>query len=449
MIGRFKDYIAKNQLVGSSSPPVLAAISGGIDSVVMLHLFVEAGFRPGIVHCNYGLRGGESDGDEAFVRELAEGYRLAFYVKRFDTEGYARDNKLSVQMAARRLRYQWFEAVRRDHGYGSVAIGHNKDDTVETFLINLARGTGLKGLTGMKPKAGHVIRPLLFATRQEIATYCHQQGITYREDSTNQTIKYSRNKIRHHIIPAFEQLNPGFLETMAGNMERLQAAYALYNSQAQAHLQGLVRRQGSDLWIDKRIGALKGDEALLYELLKGYGFTGERIREVAAGIQGPPGKQYWSDTHRLIRDRRWLILTPRRPYSPLRYYIESADEDLHDPIHLSFRLVEDVGHYKMPLSREVACVDYDKLHFPLILRKWQQGDYFQPLGMKGLKKISDLFVDRKYSILDKERSWLLTQGEQIIWVVGERLDERFKVEAHTRRILEITCHSGTSTGFTD
>jgi len=432
----FLDFIRAHDLFGRDNR-ILLGVSGGIDSVVMLHLFIRAGYPVGIAHCNYRLRGAESDRDEAFVRELAGRYELPFYGKQFDTHDYARKHKLSVQMAARRLRYRWFNELQSSEGFDVVAIGHNKDDQCETFLINLARGTGLKGLTGMKVKTGVFVRPLLFASRGQIEAYCHQQSIPYREDSTNPTTQYHRNKIRHQVLPVFLQLNPRFLDTMMENIERLGEAYDIYTMAVEEIKSRFVHQQGDDTYISKSIKQIGPYRTLLYEILREYHFNRDTIQEIAGGIGGESGKEFFSPTHKLVRDRDRLILTGRFAEQEERHYIEAGQQTIGYPLSLQLKVIERSRDYEIPAHPDIAAIDYDKVAFPLILRKWHEGDYFKPLGMNHFKKLSDFFVDRKYSRLDKERIWLLASGEKIIWIIGDRLDERFRIDEGTCRILEV------------
>jgi len=434
---RFIDYIRTHHLF-EPDDKILLGVSGGVDSVVMMHLFLQAGYQVAIAHCNYQLRGAESDQDHVFVRDLARDNAVPFYEKRFNTRDHAHEHGLSVQMAARRLRYEWFEQVRSREGYDWVAIGHNKDDLSETFLINLSRGTGLKGLTGIKARRGNVVRPLLFADRNEILNYCREQGLHYREDSSNQTTHYNRNKIRHQVIPVFQQINPRFLDTMRENVERLQDAYDIYRLFVEEKKQELMHQKGSDVYISKQVKAADACPTLLFEMLREYGFTGQMAKRIVAEMEGIPGKAYYSDTHKLIRDRNWLIVTSLSAPGQERYYLEDVPGKVNAPLSLQMRRIEQARNYQIPHHPDIASVDYDKVVFPLILRRWKEGDYFRPLGLDHFKKLSDFFVDRKYSRLDKERVWLLTSGEKIVWVVGDRLDDRFKIDAQTQRILEIT-----------
>lgn len=437
MYRKFLEFIQDNDL-SRYDDRILIGVSGGIDSMVMTHLFLMAGYRFAIAHCNFQLRGEESEGDQEFVQSFARDHDLIFHTKRFDTESFASDNKLSVQMAARRLRYQWFEELKAQYNYDVVAMGHNKDDLVETFFINIARGTGLRGITGIKPRNDYVVRPLLFATREEISSFSREHEISYREDSSNLTVKYSRNKIRHHIIPEFQEINPRFLETVRENTERFQEAYTIYMRAVEEKKSELTFRKGSELYVDiEKLLNLEEKNTYLFEILKPYHFSKEIVREITDNLNAEPGKEFFSPTHKLIRDRDYLIVTPVEEKKSSRYYIDEGAQYINEPVCLKFNLVEDVENYKIPGDPQVISIDYDKVQFPLMLRKWEKGDYFKPFGFDHYKKLSDFFVDRKYSLLDKERAWILASGEKIIWLVGDRLDDRFRIDTDTSRILEI------------
>jgi len=438
MYQQFLDYIETNQLF-SKDDRILVGVSGGVDSMAMADLFLKAGFTFAIAHCNFGLREEESENDQEFVQSFASEHDLAFHTKKFDTEKFASENKLSVQMAARRLRYRWFDQLKKRYNYDVIAMGHNKDDLVETFFINISRGTGLKGITGIKPRNRDIVRPLLFATREEILKYSAENDIAYREDSSNRTVKYSRNKIRHHIIPEFQRLNPRFLETMRENTERFQDAYTIYLKAVEEKKAELTFEEGSELYIDiYKLNNLQEKNTYLYEILKPFGFTKEVIHEIVDHLEAEPGKEFFSATHKLVKDRDYLIVATPEEETTSRFYIDEWIQRIEKPISLEFKLIEDKQDYRIPRDPNKAAIDYDKIQFPLMLKKWQQGDYFKPFGFAHYKKLKDFFVDRKYSILDKERTWILASGEKIIWIVGDRLDDRFRVDNHTRRILEIT-----------
>ncbi len=431
-------FIAENGLC-TRDDRILLAVSGGIDSMVMADLMVRLGYTTGVAHCNFSLRGDESDGDENFVRYRADKSNLPFYHTRFDTESYAEERGISIQMAARELRYEWFHRLLEEEGYDRLALAHNKNDLVETFLINITRGTGIRGLTGIKPRNGQMIRPLLFATRREIAEYAKYHHIRWREDSSNLTTKYTRNKIRHQIIPLFEEINPDFIRSLADTAGRLAGVEDIFSRYIEEARATFMIRTG----IKKMIPILKlkestAREAVLYELLKPLGFSGGTIREILSSLDSPPGKRFFSKTHRLIKDREYLIITPLNPdEAEKRYYIEKDRSHITAPVILHIRSFARPEKYTVPVSRNIAAFDLDKITWPLILRRWKKGDYFMPLGMKGMKKLSDFFIDRKLSIDEKENVWLLTEGENIIWILGMRIDDRYKITGETKNILEI------------
>jgi tRNA(Ile)-lysidine synthase len=431
------NYIDEHSLF-SREDKILVGVSGGIDSVVLFDLLVRAGYEVAIAHCNFQLRGEESDQDQRFVNWLAEQHDVPFFVKKFDTLQYASEYGISIQMAARKLRFDWFEKLIQGENYDCIAIGHNKNDSVETALINLARGTGLKGITGIKPGDNKIVRPLLFAKRSEIIRYCAEYGLNYREDSSNQTTKYSRNRIRHKIIPEFEKINPQFLDTMNDNINHFSSAYRLFESFI-SEIKTKVLKQEGERW-ELSINSL--DEypekhTLLFELLRPFRFTAEVVSDIFFSLDSESGKIFYSDEYKAVKDRNKLIITAFQDSRPNRFYIEKDVEQVVEPLNLIMQVQDIDSSFHIPAKPNVACIDYDQIDFPLILRKWQSGDYFKPLGFGHYKKLSDFFIDNKYSLVDKENTWILTTGEQIVWIVGARLDDRFKITKHTERILRI------------
>jgi tRNA(Ile)-lysidine synthase len=435
MMDQFTDFIHENSLCGPGDR-ILAAVSGGIDSVVMLDMLVRAGFETGIAHCNFQLRGEESDRDEAFVESLAAKYGVPYHGNRFGTEGVAREEKISVQMAARNLRYKWFEEIRVSGGYDLIATAHNQDDVIETFFINLSRGTGIRGLTGILPKAGRVIRPLLFASRRDIKSYAAENNISYREDSSNASEKYLRNRVRHKLLPILEDQNPSFRKSLIETMARLSETERLYSEEMDSLKKGLLKLDGDRISIPiGKLERLESRKTVLYEILADYNFPPASIGDILNSLDSDPGKQFFSPSHRLVKDREDLILTPLKENEDRRYYLETGEGQIYDPIDLEWVVVENTETFRIPKDPNVACLDPDLFEFPLILRRWQRGDYFQPFGMKGMKKISDFLIDEKVSLPDKENVWLLACGSKILWVIGYRIDERFRIGTDTRQVL--------------
>ena len=433
----FTDFISRNQLF-SGTDNVLLAVSGGIDSMVMANLFLKTDNTIGISHCNFQLRGTESDNDEKFVREFAEKSNTPFYTKSFDTEKYAEEKKVSIQMAARDLRYEWLEKNRITEGFDYIALAHNKNDILETVLLNIARGTGLKGMTGIKKKSDHIIRPLLFATRKEIVQYSDNNNLSYREDSSNVQIKYKRNKIRHQIIPEFEELNPDFIDSFSQTINQIEEAYGIFKNMVNKKKEQTVTEIGDKTLIDiYKLRNLSNKATYLYEFLKPYHFPSQIIPDIIESLEGIPGKQFLSPTHRLIKDRNHLIITPQKKDTTEKFYIDKETKELTQPIRLLFRKFSSKPNLKIPHSPDIAWVDASNLEYPLIIRKWKAGDYFYPLGMQDPKKLSDFFIDEKLSLIEKENSWILTSGDKIVWVIGKRIDDRFRIEKETNKILEI------------
>ncbi|MFP4524974.1 MAG: tRNA lysidine(34) synthetase TilS [Bacteroidales bacterium] len=437
MIDRFLEYCSQYQLFAEKDK-ILLGVSGGVDSMVMLDLFIKTEVKVGIAHVNFQLRGNEADDEQDFVRKYAMNKDIAFHTVAFDTHDYANEKGVSVQVAARQLRYNWFEEIRRKHGYSCVAVAHNKNDEVESLLINLTRGTGIRGITGIKPKQNNVIRPVLFAERKEIMEYASLHNVPFKEDSSNLSVKYSRNRIRHNIIPEFENINPRFIHTVAENIERFQSVCNIYDQWISEVKNDIVTWENETVYID--IEALKNYEeknTILFEILREFTFTKEVTKEIFKSVDSDSGKCFYSQSHKLIKDRQYLIVAPLQQVEQRRYYIEKGTEQVTVPVRMTLREVEKNGDYIIPKDRNIASLDYDKLVFPLIIRKWEKGDYFKPLGLNHYKKLSDFFIDRKYSLVDKERVWLLTSGEKIVWVIGDRIDDNFKVTPYTRKVLQV------------
>jgi len=437
MLDEFLKYIQENKII-KKNDPVLLAVSGGIDSMVMTHLFIAAGTAIGIAHCNFCLRGKESDLDEEMVKEFADKNEIRFYSKRFATRDYASKKGISVQMAARELRYEWFETLRKENKFSSVAVAHNLNDNIETLLINLVRGTGITGLTGMKPVSKKIVRPLLFATRRKIMDYCIANRISYREDKSNAETKYTRNKIRHMVIPVLQEINPSIEETLNETAERLSGIHEIVTEYINGVRKkvSIKRKEGIIFNIDK-LRNLHVGKAVIFELFRPFGITGAISGDLIRMLASRSGTQVFTRTHRILKNRNEILVYPLEPATTQYFEINDISDLSDTPGILSAGIITDLLDYKIPDDQHVACIDYDKVIFPLIIRKWKRGDYFYPLGMKQRKKLSDYFIDRKFSLVEKEKALILETDGKIVWIIGERIDERFRVTDTTSRILRI------------
>lgn len=428
----------KEQDLFSSNDKILLTISGGVDSMTMLHLFKACGFSIAIAHCNFQLRGAESDGDEEFVTRAAQEYGIPIHINRFDTLKYAEENKVSIQMAARDLRYKWFDRLTKENNYTHIATAHNANDVVETMFINLTRGTGIHGLTGIRVKNKNVIRPLLFASRNEILNYVQSEGIKFREDSSNAETKYLRNTIRHNIIPLFEQLNPSFLTNVKHTANILGDAEQVFNRRIE-QLKDLITEKKGDV-VHLNIAAITNNKLTtpqLFEIISIYGFSYDTAVRMLKNISGLSGSSYYSSTHKIVKDRTSYILYPLTTNENEEYQISSEEAHFDGPIQLQIESIVIEKGFEVRRNREVGTFDKDKLKFPLTLRRWRKGDFFYPFGMRGKKKISDYFSDQKISIPEKENTWLLCAGEDIIWIVNHRTDNRFCITNGTKEIVQI------------
>jgi len=437
MVEQFLKYIHEEKLFHSSQR-ILLAVSGGADSMLMLHLFTHAGFSVAVAHCNFGLRGIESDGDEQFVSEYCDKYNLAFYVKHFKTQDYAEEKGISIEMAARDLRYEWFNSLLDQHKYDFLATAHHQDDVIETFLINLSRGSGIKGLSGIQSKAGKIIRPMLFTNRAEILGFCKRMSIAFRTDSTNEQTIYKRNLIRHEVIPLLEQVNPAFRRNALKTIFALNETGQLFQ-QRMSEIRATVYsddEMGAMIHIEKLL-AFSPLKTILFELIREFGFQPEQVDDIVDSLTKESGRKFYTEDYRLIKDRDYLLIAPNPSSQEKLFYIEEDCTRINFPICLSIERIERTSDFRYSTNPNVADLDLDKLEFPLILRRWQEGEYFQPLGMTGLKKLSDFFIDEKYSIPEKENAWILASGNRPVWIVGKRLDDRVKITAQARRILRI------------
>ncbi|MEL1241063.1 tRNA lysidine(34) synthetase TilS [Flavobacterium flavipallidum] len=416
---------------------LLLATSGGIDSMVLVHLLHELNYDIAMSHCNFQLRGLESFGDQKFIQDYAEANEIPLFLTQFDTEAFAKDYKLSTQIAARKLRYNWFYELLETENYDYILTAHHSDDAIETFIINLSRGTGLDGLVGIPAQNDKIIRPLLPFSRKEIQEYASQNQIQWREDSSNASDKYLRNKIRHHIVPLLKELNPHFLEYFQKTTSYLKQSQELVEDAAVMVYQQVAKEEGENIHIDlQQLLRLPNYKSYLYQWLKEFGFTA--WEDIYYLVESQSGKQVFSADYRLLKDRMQLILSPIQEGDETVYLIEKDTQEIENPLMLVFSRVNEISK----ASHTTIFVDEDKLAFPLVLKRWEEGDSFQPFGMNGkTKKLSKLFKDEKLSLIEKENAWVLWSENQIVWVVGIRQDERFKIDDTTKKILKIDLES--------
>ena len=398
---------------------VIIALSGGADSVALLCLLQTLGYNCEAAHCNFHLRGKESDRDEAFVCQLCAKRQVPLHIVHFNTVRTAEERHISIEMAARELRYEWFEEIRRKSGANVIAVAHHRDDSVETLLLNLIRGTGINGLRGIRPKNEHIVRPLLCLDRKEIINYLNRTGQDYVTDSTNLQDEYTRNKIRLNLLPMMQEINPSVKESIFNTAEHLSEVSIIYKKSIEEATKRVQTAEG--ICIDALMQET-APETLLFEILYPLGFNAAQIRDIYRALEGQPGKTFSSEHWRVVKDRKYLLI--------------EAYQQVEQPL-LAMDINSLTPDFIIPRDKEVACVDADKLLHPLSLRLWQQGDVFTPFGMKGRKKVSDYMTDRKFSLLRKEQQWVLCCGKDIIWLVGERTDNRFRIDSSTQRVLII------------
>ncbi|MBW6492271.1 MAG: tRNA lysidine(34) synthetase TilS [Lentimicrobium sp.] len=440
MLNQFNTFVSENQLFNKTDL-ILVADSGGVDSMVMAELFYRGGYNFAIVHCNFGLRGSESNQDEKFVAGLAETFGVKFHVRHFKTREYAGFNKISVQMAARTLRYEWFDELIATEGYKAVATAHHLDDQIETFFINILRGTGISGLHGIMPVRTNVVHPMMFAFRRQIEEYAGDEAITYREDSSNRSSKYVRNKLRHDLLPLLSEINPEFRKTITFTIDRIRETEVILNNHLNSIREKTVTLDNGVMSIDiAALSTLNPLDSYLFELLQPYGFNRSVSDEVALGLNEPSGNQYFSSTHRLLKDREYLLITElglAGIHPAGEVLIEEGTTEMRKPVQLKFSLLDNNPILKINKSPSVAMLDASKIIWPLKLRKWKDGDTFIPFGMINNKKLSDFFIDNKFSIIEKENAWLLISGNEVVWLIGHRIGNPFRVTPDTETILRI------------
>jgi tRNA(Ile)-lysidine synthase len=433
LLTNFKNHIS-NTFPALKGKRILIACSGGLDSVVLSRLFKELNYDISLAHCNFSLRGKESDEDENFVILLADKLSIPIFNKKFNTKAYKIKHKLSIQVAARQLRYQWFAEVCAEHSFDYLATAHHLDDDLETFLINLSRGTGLKGLIGIPLINDKIIRPFLNFPRADILQYAKENNCPWREDSSNQTSDYLRNKLRIEVIPRLKEVDHNLLNGFHQTQKYLNDSMALVNDYMTLIKNLVVSETEDGFEFDVlKLQDLPNTNALLYELLAPFGFTA--WDDLSDLLTAQSGKQIFSESHRILKNRKSLLLVENNfVHNKATYTIKESDTGIDTPINLKIERVDKILGY----TPSIVYLDVQKLSFPLQLRKWQEGDSFYPFGMKGKKKLSKFFKDEKLSLIAKEKTWVLSSGNQIVWIVGMRSDHRFKVENQTKKILKIT-----------
>ena len=453
---KFIDHILKENLF-QKKDRLLLAVSGGIDSVVLCELCHQAGFEFKIAHCNFQLRGEESERDEVFVKSLGVKYSTETFIKKFDTEKYAEDKRISIQVAARELRYEWFEELiasamgnlepatkefyetsNEKYGTSYVLTAHHANDNIETLLMNFFKGTGIKGLQGIPVKHQKIVRPLLFAKREEIISFARENNLSFVEDSSNLSDKYTRNYFRNQLIPSIRKVFPEVDDNLLHGIERFKETGILYEQAIQFHKKKLLEYRGNEIHIPV-LKLLKAEplKTIIYETIKEYGFTAHQTDEVVHLLKSNSGKYISSSTHKIIKDRKWIIISPHITLQASTILIDKDDKKV---VFGNGELeIKKINKSDIPLSTEssIAMLDAKEITFPLLLRKWKQGDYFYPLGMQKKKKLSRFFIDQKLSIADKERLWIIESNKRIIWVVGKRIDDRFKITGSTTNVLKI------------
>lgn len=459
---RFLQYIRQAIHLHPKNDRLVLAVSGGVDSIVLTDLFYKAGFNFVIAHCNFQLRGEESGRDEQFVRSLQEKYEAKVLVKSFDTKEYAEQNKISIQEAARELRYEWFNElvngqwamVNEQEARGNeseeknihhspftiqLATAHHANDNIETLLINFFRGTGIGGLHGIPARQGKIIRPLLFAKREEIIAYANKNNLHWVDDSSNASDKYTRNFFRLQIIPSVKEVFANVEDNLLNNIERFKETEFLYNQAIQQHLKKLCEQKGNEVHIP--VLKLQKSEPLntiVWEIIRAYHFHAAQVEEVKKLFGAENGSYISSSSHRIIKNRNWLIIAPLQTEATQNILIEEGKKKIIFENGVLLIETFSTSNIQLPTSNIIATLDAGEIKFPLLLRKWKQGDYFYPLGMKKKKKLAKFFIDQKLSKTEKEKVWVLEMNKKILWIIGYRIDERFKIKASTKEVLRVT-----------
>ena len=432
MLLKFKKNILEN-FPSITSQKILLAVSGGIDSMILADLFLKSNINFAVVHCNFKLRDASSDLDQKFVEEYCNQNNIPFFTTSFDTSAFSKDFKLSTQVAARKLRYNYFYEILEKENFDFIATAHHLDDSIETFFINLSRGTGIDGLTGIPIQNNKIIRPLLHLSRKEIENYAFENTLAWREDASNATDYYLRNKIRHHLTPILREINPSFSESFQQTLKNLKQTQSLVDDASRMVYKKVVTDELDYKKINiTELKKLPNFSAYLYQWLQPLGFTA--WNDIYKLVEAKTGKQIFSEKYQLLINRNFLIVAPKSKGIDFEFRIDKGISEVNVPINMLFCKVAKIYN----TTNKTIFVDYEKLQFPLTLRRWKTGDIFQPLGMNGRsKKVSKFFKDEKLSIIEKENAWLLCSGYEIVWIIGLRADERFKISNITKTILQI------------
>jgi tRNA(Ile)-lysidine synthase len=440
MLDQVRRYIQEHALFTLETDTLLVAVSGGQDSVVLADVLHQLGAQFAIAHCHFGLRADEADADEQFVRKLAKKYEVPYFVEFFQTKAFAEQEGISTQMAARALRYEWFERIRQTQGYAYVATAHHQRDAAETMLLNLTHGTGLAGLHGIPPKNGHIVRPLLGVAKPELFEYLVENQLMWREDASNDSPVYQRNRLRQEVLPVLRAINPSLDQTLQFTAERVGRAEEIVRRYVQDTAAEAQRTETDATYLDIRLLQKTAATTLvLHELLRPFGFSFPVVKDIVAAFPAEPGRRFESPTHRLVKDREQLVITPKNLTKFGTHQLQAGQEVLKiDGLHLRLELQEVTEGFEVPRGKAVAALDADALKFPLIVRPWQEGDWFMPIGMKGKKKLSDFLIDQKVPLNLKDNVQVLCSGDgKIAWVIGFRPDERFRVNDDTERVLVV------------
>jgi tRNA(Ile)-lysidine synthase len=438
-VNRIKDFISSNALLNDGSH-VIVGVSGGADSTALLLVLLRLGYKCTAVHCNFHLRGAESGRDQKFVEELCRNLDVELVICDYDTVSYAKQKGISIEMAARELRYADFERIMQERGASAICIAHHRDDSVETLLLNLIRGTGLRGLTGIKPKNGHIVRPLLCVSRQDIEEYLKDTDQQYITDSTNLETDYTRNKIRLELLPLMRRINPSADSSIESTTLHLQQAYAFYSQAIEQARKDVVREDGSNLTINiEKLRNVASAQALLFEILSPLGFNDAQITDIAASIDSQPGTRFCSATHQVIKDREHFTVSPISgiDFSPITVNIEPG-KTVQLPNGRTLTITSAPAGTPISKAPTVATFDATLIQGPLEIRLWQDGDWFIPFGMKGRKMASDYLTDCKISVADRKKQLVVTHGQDIIWLIGLRTDNRYRITSNTKQHLILT-----------